>query len=215
MHKHFRSEATYLIDVDSISESISKAAHASKGKIHAVRVESKHYTAAVPAIREHLDILGAEEARIILSGQFDHNDTASIQQHNLPVDVLVIKRNPAELNRKSQFSFEPVSVDVNGVYTKVPTQGDEDSVVFGGAKTPFRGFDDDWELDEEKLTTTDSLDLLQGVDLESIQDILIKKGSLNTISSLKQSREKYRETADKTVSDNVRVLIDDTIVWER
>lgn len=215
IHKHFKSEATYLVNVDSISESIEKAAHASNGKIHAVRVESKHYSNIVPAVREHLDILGAEQARIVLSGQFDHQDTLNIKEKNLPIDVLVIKRNPSELHRKAQFSFEPVSVEKDGIYARVATQGDEDSIVFGGAKTPLRGFDDSWELDEERLTTTDYLDLLQGVDLESTQDILIKKGSLANLSSLKKSREQYKQTSEKTVSQNLKVLLDGTIIWER
>lgn len=214
-HNHFKSEATYLINTDDISGSIETAAHASEGQIHAVRVETKHYLTVVPAVREHLDIIGAENTRIVLSGNFNTDDAVLMREANLPIDVLICNQNPADLvNRTSVFNFEAVAVEQDGNYVPVSNSGDEDSIIFGGVKTPYREFNDDWEIETEKLIPTDSLRDLMGADLEALQEAYIKKGSLNLLPSLKDSRELYRDMSSRRISSDMKVKIDETIIWE-
>ena len=81
-------DSTYLVDTYDVAEGVRRAVEAAGPTLGALRIDSGDLAEHAVAVRGQLDRLGAERTRIILSGDLDEHDIASLA--SVPADGYLV-----------------------------------------------------------------------------------------------------------------------------
>ena len=84
----FGAESTYLIDTYDIADGVRRAVEVAGPDLGALRIDSGDLAAGAVSVRRLLDDLGATGTRIILSGDLDEHDIASLA--GVPADGYLV-----------------------------------------------------------------------------------------------------------------------------
>ena len=214
--KAFGTDTTLLVDTYDITEGVNNAIEVAGTKLGAVRIDSGDPFVVIPAVREQLDILGATETKIVLSGDLDSESMKAIVEANLPVDSFGVGTSvvTGDGYPAAGFVYKLVSIeDDNGKMINVAKAASGGKKSIGGAKTAYREFDASWEVIGEHLITDDSGSPIFG-DWERLQALYISNGNLVSLPQAETARAKHTANRKETpVSANVKSYVNDDEVW--
>lgn len=212
----FGSETTLLVDTYDITEGVNNAIEVAGTSLAAVRIDSGDPFIVIPAVREQLDILGAVDTKIVLSGDLDIETMKAITEANLPVDsfgigtaVVTGDGYPA-----AGFVYKLVTIeDDNGNMVNVAKTASNGKKSIGGAKTAYREYDAAWEVVGEHLITDDSSTPIFS-DWDRLQTIYISGGNLVSLPQAKDARDKHTANRKNApVNDAVKSYANDDVLW--
>lgn len=212
----FGKETTLLIDTYDISEGVNNAIEVAGTGLAAVRIDSGDPFVVVPAVREQLDILGATETKIVLSGDLDVATIKAIVEANLPVDSMGVGTSivTGDGFPAAGFVYKLVSIeDETGKMVNVAKASSGGKKSVGGAKTAYREYDANWEVIGEHLITDESASPIFS-DWDRLQALYINNGNLISLPNAHEAREKHASNRKEApVNPEVKSYVNETALW--
>lgn len=210
------TETTLLVDTYDITEGVANAIEVAGVNLGAVRIDSGDPFIVIPAVREQLDILGATNTKIVLSGDLDIETIKAITEANLPVDSYGVGTSvvTGDGYPAAGFVYKLVSVeDAKGKLVNVAKKSANGKKSVGGAKTAYREYDGNWEVVGEHLLTDDSHSPIFS-DWDRLQTLYINNGNLIHLPTTDEARTKHKANRKETpVSNEVKSYVNDDTIW--
>lgn len=189
-------ETTLLVDTYDTTQGIINAVEVAGPLLGAIRIDSGDPFEVIPDARELLDSLGAENTRIIFSGDLDFESVKMIVEADLPVDGFGIGSSVVTgggyPNCGFVYKLVEVEYDDGQMHPVAKTSASKGSV--GGKKTAYRLYNDDWQISKEIITSTgDRTSAAIPIDAVTPQFVYYLNGQLVSLPTLEQARQKRAE----------------------
>jgi len=211
------TDTTLLVDTYDISEGVNNAIEVAGTSLGAVRIDSGDPFITVPAVREQLDILGAENTKIVLSSDLNIETITKIMEAQLPVDSFGVGTSvvTGDGYPAAGFVYKLVAIEnEKGKIVNVAKTASPGKKSIGGIKTAYREFDANWEVVGEHLITDESSSPIFS-DWERLQHLYISNGNLITLNQAKEAKEKHTLNRSETpVNKTVKTYLNDDAIWE-
>lgn len=184
---------TLLVDTYDVELGIEHAAAAGGFGLGAIRIDSGDLDAQARTARRELDALGCSSAKIVLSGDLDEFQIASMMERGTPAQVFGVGTRLVTGAMSPGMVYKLVAVERDGVMTPVSKRSQGKATV-GGRKTAFRTY-------RRGRIATEVLSLNDGSELgEELQVVMLDDGQRLFQATLNESRQLLRERV-KTLPD--------------
>jgi len=150
-HQLLGSESTYLVDTYDISQGIANALEVAGPSLGAIRIDSGDLGAEAKHARDVLDLAGARNTKIVVSGDLDEWSIAALQP--APIDAYMVGTQlvTGSGHPTASMIYKLVAIEDNSGEMLPTAKSSPQKPTVGGRKAAFRTYDADNTVDGETL----------------------------------------------------------------